>query len=166
VLFEGRDAAAAPSSNHLARQSARLPRGVEYVMGFSSRADHRRFLLLYPQMEKYAVEGGIVLIKQWLEVGQQEQEQRSGAPIDDPLRQWKPSPMDIKILAARYDHSEAHDLMRRATIRSMHHGISSPLTTSEEFVSTAFRTFWNTFPTSVYHAALSNCLRGPKGPVR
>src|ERR1700735_3061792 len=63
--------------------------GVEYVMGFCSPDEHRRFLSLCPQIEKYVVDAGIILIKLWLEVGMEEQERRFKARIDDPLRQWK-----------------------------------------------------------------------------
>ena len=134
-------------------------------MGFCSRPG-RPFLLEFPQMEKYAVEGGIVLIRPWLEVGLASTGIAIWSPIDDPLRQLRRSPTDIEILAARHDHSETRDLMLGATTLSMHHGISSALTTSEGLVPTAFRTFWNTFLTSVYHAAVSNFLRGPKRAVQ
>ena len=69
--------------------------GVEYVMGFCSKHEHQRFLELCPQVEKYVVDGGIKLIKIWLEVGQAEQEKRFAARVNDPLRQWKLSPMDV-----------------------------------------------------------------------
>src|SRR5712664_3235122 len=62
--------------------------GVEYVMGFCTPAEHKRFLALCPQMEKYIIEGGIILIKLWLEVGMDEQERRFEARINDPLRHW------------------------------------------------------------------------------
>jgi polyphosphate kinase 2 (PPK2 family) len=89
--------------------------GVEYVMGFCSEAEHRRFLALCPQVEKYVTDTGIILIKIWLEVGPQEQERRFHARIDDPLRQWKLSPMDLESYARWYDYSRARDLMLRAT---------------------------------------------------
>jgi polyphosphate kinase 2 len=89
--------------------------GVEYVMGFSSQEEHRRFLELCPQMEKYIVEAGIILIKVWLEVGQDEQERRFEARIEDPLRQWKLSPMDIESYRRWYQYSKARDLMLEAT---------------------------------------------------
>src|SRR5712671_6828973 len=63
--------------------------GVEYVMGFCSQQQHERFLELCPQMEKYITDGGIILIKIWLEVGKEEQQRRFSARIEDPLRQWK-----------------------------------------------------------------------------
>ena len=70
--------------------------GVEYVMGFCTEDEHDRFLSLCPQIEQYVVEGGIILIEIWLEVGMDEQERRFSARLDDPLRQWKLSPMDVE----------------------------------------------------------------------
>jgi polyphosphate kinase len=89
--------------------------GVEYVMGFCTPAEHERFLSLCPEMEKYIIEGGIILIKLWLEVGMEEQERRFKARIDDPLRQWKLSPMDTESYRRWYDYSRARDLMFKAT---------------------------------------------------
>lgn len=89
--------------------------GVEYVMGFCTAAEHKRFLSLCPQMEQYIIEGGIILIKLWLEVGMDEQERRFRARIDDPLRQWKLSPMDTESYRRWYDYSRARDLMFKAT---------------------------------------------------
>jgi len=89
--------------------------GVEYVMGFCTEEQHRRFLELCPQIEKYIVEGGITLIKIWLEVGKEEQERRFAARIDDPMRQWKLSPMDVESYRRWYDFSKARDLMLEAT---------------------------------------------------
>jgi polyphosphate kinase len=89
--------------------------GVEYVMGFCTADEHRRFLALCPEIEKYIVDGGIILIKLWLKVGMKEQEQRFKARIDDPLRQWKLSPMDTESYRRWYDYSRARDLMLKAT---------------------------------------------------
>ncbi|MFO1111120.1 MAG: polyphosphate kinase 2 [Bradyrhizobium sp.] len=89
--------------------------GVEYVMGFCTPEQHKRFLELCPQVEKFAVEGGIILIKLWLEVGMDEQEARFQARIDDPLRQWKLSPMDTESFGRWYDYSRARDMMLEAT---------------------------------------------------
>jgi polyphosphate kinase len=89
--------------------------GVEYVMGFCTPAEHKRFLSLCPQMEQYVVEGGIILIKLWLEVGMDEQERRFEARIEDPMRQWKLSPMDIESYDRWYDYSRARDMMFKAT---------------------------------------------------
>jgi polyphosphate kinase 2 len=89
--------------------------GVEFVMGFCTEVQHRRFLELCPQIEKYIVDGGILLIKIWLEVGQDEQQRRFEARIADPLRQWKLSPMDLESFKRWYDYSRARDLMLEMT---------------------------------------------------
>jgi polyphosphate kinase 2 len=89
--------------------------GVEYVMGFCSDEEHRRFLQLCPQIEKFVVDGGVTLIKIWLEVGKDEQEKRFHARIEDPLRQWKLSPMDVESYRRWNDYSRARDLMLEAT---------------------------------------------------
>ena len=85
--------------------------GVEYVMGFCTPEQHRRFLELTPIVEKFIVDGGIRLLKIWLEVGQEEQERRFHARIDDPVRQWKLSPMDVESFKRWYDFSKARDMM-------------------------------------------------------
>jgi polyphosphate kinase 2 len=89
--------------------------GVESVMGFCSKEERQRFLALCPQIEKYVVDAGIKLLKIWLEVGQEEQERRFAARIDDPVRQWKLSPMDLESYQRWYDYSRARDLMLSAT---------------------------------------------------
>jgi polyphosphate kinase len=89
--------------------------GVEYVMGFCTAEEHRRFLELCPQIEKYVTDTGIILIKLWLEVGMEEQERRFEARINDPVRQWKLSPMDVESYRRWYDYSRARDLMLKAT---------------------------------------------------
>jgi polyphosphate kinase 2 len=89
--------------------------GVEYVMGFCSEAEHQRFLDLCPQVEKYIVDGGIQLIKFWLEVSKHEQERRFEARINDPLRQWKLSPMDLESYRPWYAYSKARDMMLKTT---------------------------------------------------
>lgn len=89
--------------------------GVEYVMGFCTEQQHKRFLELCPLTEKFIIDGGIMIIKIWLEVGQDEQERRFEARIADPLRQWKLSPMDIESYKRWYDYSRARDLMLKMT---------------------------------------------------
>jgi polyphosphate kinase 2 len=89
--------------------------GVEYVMGFCTKKDRDRFLRLCPEEEQFVVESGIILIKYWLEVGQEEQERRFRARIEDPLRQWKLSPMDLASWSRWYDYSKARDAMFKAT---------------------------------------------------
>jgi polyphosphate kinase len=89
--------------------------GVEYVMGFCDEEEHKRFLELAPQIENFVIEGGIRIIKIWLEVGQEEQEKRFHARINDPVRQWKLSPMDLESYRRWYDYSRARDIMLEAT---------------------------------------------------
>jgi polyphosphate kinase len=89
--------------------------GVEYVMGFCTAEQHRRFLKLCPEIEEYIVNGGTILIKFWLEVGNEEQKRRFEARIDDPLRQWKLSPMDLPAREKWYEYSRARDMMLEAT---------------------------------------------------
>jgi polyphosphate kinase 2 len=89
--------------------------GVETVMGFCTEAQSKRFLELCPQIEKYIVEAGIILVKFWLEVSDAEQKRRFEARIDDPLRQWKLSPMDLPSRSRWYDYSRARDRMLKAT---------------------------------------------------
>src|SRR5262249_54773587 len=89
--------------------------GVEYVMGFCTPEQHRRFLDLCPQAEKYILDAGIRLIKVWLEVGPDEQERRFNAGSDDPRRQWKLSPMDVESYRRWYAYSKARDMMLKAT---------------------------------------------------
>ena len=89
--------------------------GVENVMGFVSKEHHKRFLDLAPEVEGYIVDAGIILIKIWLEVGKDEQERRFTARINDPLRQWKLSPMDLASYERWYDYSRARDRMLAAT---------------------------------------------------
>jgi polyphosphate kinase 2 len=89
--------------------------GVEYVMGFCTDKQHRRFLEVCPQVEKFMVDGGTILIKLWLEVSNDEQEQRFQARITDPVRQWKLSPMDLPSREKWYDYSRARDIMLKKT---------------------------------------------------
>jgi polyphosphate kinase len=89
--------------------------GVEYVMGFCSPEQHKRFLELCPEMERYMVDGGIILIKLWLEVSNAEQKRRFEARIKDPLRQWKLSVMDLPSRKRWYDYSRARDVMLKRT---------------------------------------------------
>ena len=89
--------------------------GVEHVMGFCTPKQHRHFLEICPGFEKHVIDNGIRLIKIWLEVGQEEQERRFMARIEDPKRQWKLSPMDIESYKRWYAFSRARDLMLQHT---------------------------------------------------
>jgi polyphosphate kinase len=89
--------------------------GVERVMGFCTPREHKRFLALCPVMERFIVDSGILLIKLWLEVGNAEQKRRFEARIEDPLRQWKLSRMDLPSRRRWYDYSRARDAMLKHT---------------------------------------------------
>lgn len=90
--------------------------GVEKVMGFCTEEQHKKFLEMCPAFEKHIiVDNGIILLKYWLEVGDKEQERRFRARIDDPVRQWKLSPMDLPSRQRWYDYSRARDQMLDAT---------------------------------------------------
>ena len=89
--------------------------GVEPVMGFCSPQEHQRFLKICPEVEKFLVESGVILVKLWMEVSDDEQKRRFEARIADPVRQWKLSPMDLPARTRWYDYSRARDLMLKKT---------------------------------------------------
>jgi polyphosphate kinase 2 len=90
--------------------------GVEHVMGFCTEDEYQQFLSLAPSVERHLVtNAGIYLIKFWLEVSNKEQARRFEARINDPLRQWKLSPMDLPSRANWYEYSRARDAMLKAT---------------------------------------------------
>ena len=89
--------------------------GVEHVMGFCTKEQYQAFLENCPEAERYVVNGGIKLIKIWLEASDKEQKRRFEARIDDPLRQWKLSPMDLPSRSHWFEYSRARDKMLDAT---------------------------------------------------
>ncbi|MBV8795634.1 MAG: polyphosphate kinase 2 [Hyphomicrobiales bacterium] len=89
--------------------------GVERVMEFCTMEQVNRFLELTPQVEKAIIDSGIILIKYWLEVSEEEQTRRLEGRIDDPRKIWKLSPMDLKSYSRWYDYSRARDDMFKAT---------------------------------------------------
>ena len=89
--------------------------GIEHVMGFCTEDQHRRFLELAPPFEKVMTENGLILVKYWLEVSKEEQTRRFEARVNDPLRQWKLSPMDIESWNRWDDYTKARDEMLEAT---------------------------------------------------
>ena len=98
--------------------------GVERVMGFATEAQARRFLELCPFMEQQIVENGILLLKYWLEVSDEKQERRFRARIEDPLRQWKLSAMDLPSRERWYDTPARATRCWTPPIRSTHPGMS------------------------------------------
>jgi polyphosphate kinase 2 len=89
--------------------------GVERVMGFCTEQQARRFLELAPLVEKAMVDSGVLLIKYWLEVSEEEQTRRLQDRIDDGRKLWKLSPMDLLSYSRWYDYSRARDEMFAAT---------------------------------------------------
>jgi polyphosphate kinase 2 len=89
--------------------------GVERVMGFCSERDAKRYLELTPHFEAYMIDSGVMLVKYFLTVSEEEQEKRFRRRMHDPLRQWKLSPMDIESYRRWWDYSVAYDEMLRMT---------------------------------------------------
>jgi polyphosphate kinase len=89
--------------------------GVERVMGFCSKEQYEAFLENCPEVERYIVAAGIKLIKIWLEVSDKEQKRRFEARMEDPLRQWKLSTMDLPSREKWFSYSRARDAMLEAT---------------------------------------------------
>ncbi|WP_018971190.1 polyphosphate kinase 2 [Rubritalea marina] len=89
--------------------------GVEKVMGFCSEEEHADFLRTVPNFERSLIDQGIILIKYWLNVTNQEQEKRFLKRINDPMRRWKLSPMDLESRRSWFAYSRARDEMFAAT---------------------------------------------------
>ncbi|MTD53147.1 polyphosphate kinase 2 [Amycolatopsis pithecellobii] len=85
--------------------------GVEWVMGFCSNDEHRRFLHQCPIFERLLVEDGVLLRKYWFSVSAGEQERRMRARLDDPVRRWKLSTVDLQSIERWDDYSRAKDEM-------------------------------------------------------
>jgi polyphosphate kinase 2 len=89
--------------------------GVERVMGFCSEEQAETFLRMAPAVERAIVDSGVILLKYWLDVSEDEQTRRIRQRIDDPRKTWKLSPMDLKSYSRWYDYSRARDEMFAAT---------------------------------------------------
>ncbi|TMD36296.1 MAG: polyphosphate kinase 2 [Chloroflexi bacterium] len=85
--------------------------GVERVMGFCTDEEYEEFMRTCPQFERMLIRSGILLVKYWLSVSDEEQERRFLARINDPSKRWKLSPMDLQARARWVDYSEAKDQM-------------------------------------------------------
>ncbi len=118
--------------------------GVERVMGFCTPAEYQRFLHQAPILERMLVEDGIMLRKYWFSVSDEEQIRRFQSRMNDPMRRWKLSPMDMESITRWEDYSRAKDEMlihtdipeapwyiveaddkRRARLNMMHHLLST-----------------------------------------
>jgi polyphosphate kinase len=89
--------------------------GVERVMGFCTDDQHERFLKLAPGIEREVVNNGTILLKYFLDVSQDEQRRRFEARIEDPLKHWKLSPMDVESVRHWWDYTQAYQAMIAAT---------------------------------------------------
>jgi polyphosphate kinase len=85
--------------------------GVERVMGFCTQDELDEFMRTCPQFERSLVRSGIILLKYWLSLSDEEQERRFRARIKDPAKGWKLSPMDLEARARWVDYAEAKDEM-------------------------------------------------------
>ena len=118
--------------------------GVEKVMGFCTPEEYERFLHQAPQFERMLIEDGIILRKYWFSVSDAEQQARFASRLEDPMRQWKLSPMDLESITRWEDYSRAKDEMlvhtdtlespwfiveaddkRRARLNMIHHLLST-----------------------------------------
>ena len=118
--------------------------GVERVMGFCTADEYRRFLHQTPIFERMLIEDGILLRKYWFSVSDAEQERRFHDRLDDPMRRWKLSPMDLESITRWEEYSKAKDEMlvhtdipespwfiveaddkRRARLNMIHHLLAS-----------------------------------------
>jgi len=90
--------------------------GVERVMGFCTEAEAKRFFLVIPAIEReIVVQDGILLRKYFLDISQEEQRRRFEARIEDPVKHWKLSPMDIESVRRWWDYTAAYQQMIEAT---------------------------------------------------
>jgi polyphosphate kinase 2 (PPK2 family) len=85
--------------------------GVERVMGFCSEEEYQEFMRSTPSFERILMRSGLILVKYWLSISDEEQERRFKARIEDPSKQWKLSPMDLEARARWVDYAEAKDQM-------------------------------------------------------
>jgi polyphosphate kinase len=85
--------------------------GVEHVMGYCTKEEYARFLNQCPIFERMLMEDGIVLRKYWFSVSEDEQERRFRARLNDPMKRWKLSPMDLESMSRWEDYSKAKDEM-------------------------------------------------------
>ena len=85
--------------------------GVERVMGFCTDEEYREFLRSCPEFERMLIRSGIILLKYWFSVSDEEQERRFQARLDDPTKRWKLSPMDVESRKKWIEYSKAKDEM-------------------------------------------------------
>jgi len=89
--------------------------GVEKVMGFCTQDQYKEFLRICPGFEEALIRSGVMLFKYWLDISEEEQEERFQERLDNPMKQWKISPMDMKARTRWYDYTQAKDEMFKYT---------------------------------------------------
>jgi len=89
--------------------------GVEHVMGFCSKEEYKEFLRSCPLFEEMLVRSGIILLKYWFSVNDEEQEKRFLERMKNPIKRWKLSPMDIESRERWVEYSKAKDVMLKHT---------------------------------------------------
>src|SRR3982751_4027682 len=89
--------------------------GVERVMGFCTEGEYNEFLRSCPLFEEMLIKSGIILIKYWFSVSDEEQERRFKERIENPIKRWKLSPMDLKSRELWVEYSRAKDVMQQHT---------------------------------------------------
>lgn len=89
--------------------------GVEHVMGFCTPQEYDEFMRTCPEFERMLIRSGIILLKYWFSVSDEEQERRFKARINDPMKGWKLSPMDLKSREHWIEYSMAKDAMFKFT---------------------------------------------------
>jgi polyphosphate kinase 2 len=89
--------------------------GVERVMGFCTEAEYEEFYRSVPEFERMLVRSGVILIKYWFSITDEEQEFRFNMRIHDPLKQWKLSPMDVESRRRWEDYTRAKEVMLERT---------------------------------------------------
>jgi polyphosphate kinase 2 len=85
--------------------------GVEHVMGFCTEAEHQEFLHAAPRFERLLIRSGLILVKYWFSVSDEEQEKRFQERMTDRTKRWKISPMDLEARRRWFDYSKAKDVM-------------------------------------------------------
>src|SRR5690349_7374982 len=85
--------------------------GVEHVMGFCTEAEYREFLRSAPEFERMLIRSGLILVKYWFSVSDDEQEKRFSERMEDRMKRWKISPMDLEARVRWFDYSKAKDVM-------------------------------------------------------
>ncbi len=89
--------------------------GVEHVMGFCTKEEYEDFLIACPEFERMLIRSGIILVKYWFSISDEEQEKRFQSRNEDPYRRWKLSPMDVQSRVKWVDYSRAKDAMMKHT---------------------------------------------------